>query len=134
MSYEISRRYEFAAAHRIKGHPKCGRMHGHNYVVEVVLGCTDLPKDGMLMDYGKLDEIVKPIINKLDHRYLLSNGEMGIDYDLETIDMDTVEINVEHSTAELLAYSIYQGIRYQTGLVQEVSIWETSKSKATYRP
>ena len=32
---DIARLYrrEFAAAHVISGHPRCGRMHGHNYLL-----------------------------------------------------------------------------------------------------
>lgn len=32
---DIARLYrrEFAAAHVIAGHPRCGRLHGHNYVL-----------------------------------------------------------------------------------------------------
>ena len=59
----------FSACHVIQGHSKCGRMHGHNYFVSVKLE-GDV-KDGLLMDFGPLKEVVKAICREMDHRVLL---------------------------------------------------------------
>lgn len=74
--FRISREYSFSAAHRLEGHPKCGRLHGHNYHVTVELGTIALPKSSMVMDYGELDGIVKSIIKAMDHRYLVSRSNV----------------------------------------------------------
>lgn len=72
---KIARRYAFSAAHRLphvpEGH-KCGRLHGHNYEVEIVVGAADPLPDppGWIMDYAALDVLVAPLIAQLDHRNL----------------------------------------------------------------
>jgi len=72
----ISRSYTFCAAHRIEGHPKCGRLHGHNYVVTVQLYGIRDSETGMVLDYGLLDEVVKPLIDSFDHRYIVSQSNI----------------------------------------------------------
>lgn len=72
MSYRISKRFEFSASHILHGLPEghqCGRLHGHNYVVEVELeGDTD--PVGFVLDYGELAGFKRWIDATLDHRHL----------------------------------------------------------------
>jgi len=73
----IGKMFKFDAAHRLPNHKGlCNNLHGHSYqlLVEVKelisLNNTD-PQWGMVMDYGQLKEIVKPlIIDRMDHAYL----------------------------------------------------------------
>jgi 6-pyruvoyltetrahydropterin/6-carboxytetrahydropterin synthase len=68
----ISKEFTFSAAHRLTGlsldHP-CRRLHGHNYVVRVVLG-GPLTEVGFVRDYGDLDTFKTYIDTYYDHRYL----------------------------------------------------------------
>jgi 6-pyruvoyltetrahydropterin/6-carboxytetrahydropterin synthase len=64
----VFRRYEFSAAHYLPGHPKCGNMHGHNYIVE--LGVKSKTGEPLFVDFADIDNVARPIINKLDHRVL----------------------------------------------------------------
>ena len=84
MRVELTRRYSFAASHRLHSphlsdveneriYGKCNNPygHGHNYVVEVtVTGPVD-PATGMIANLADLDAFVqKQIIEPLDHTYL----------------------------------------------------------------
>jgi 6-pyruvoyltetrahydropterin/6-carboxytetrahydropterin synthase len=75
----ITRRYHFEAAHFLplvrEGH-KCKRMHGHNYEFELVVR-ANLNEQGWVLDFWDLDEIVKPVLDKVDHRLL--NDIPGLD-------------------------------------------------------
>lgn len=69
--------FEFDAAHELPYHQgKCKNLHGHRYRLLIEIGGTinELnlsPECGMVMDYGKLKEIVEPlIIERMDHAYL----------------------------------------------------------------
>jgi 6-pyruvoyltetrahydropterin/6-carboxytetrahydropterin synthase len=67
----------FDAAHRLPDHPgKCSGLHGHTWKVEVWLveDLSDLPRGGMLYDFGK----IKEKILELDHKYL--NEELSEEY------------------------------------------------------
>lgn len=73
MSYTISKQFYFSASHIIEGLPEghqCGRLHGHNYVVELVLSADALDEIGFVVDYGDLAPFKRIIDDELDHRHL----------------------------------------------------------------
>jgi 6-pyruvoyl tetrahydropterin synthase/QueD family protein len=137
----ISREYWFSAAHRLEGHPKCGRMHGHNYKLVVHVTANQVDDLGMIIDYGDLDKIVKPFIDEyLDHYYLVSQANIEGN---DPLWMDTRGhqwcrmLPVQHSTAELMAWWIGQELHNKLLpfiTLEGVELWETPKSQAVYRP
>ena len=54
--YEIKKRVEISAAHRLTldYESKCTNLHGHNWVIEVYLRSETLDKNGMVMDFMKI--------------------------------------------------------------------------------
>jgi 6-pyruvoyltetrahydropterin/6-carboxytetrahydropterin synthase len=71
--YLITKRFRFSASHILSnlpaGHP-CSRLHGHNYVVELVLGAPQLDEMGFVVDYRRLDPFKQYLNEVLDHRHL----------------------------------------------------------------
>lgn len=135
---EISREYWFSAAHQLEGHPKCGRLHGHNYRVVVTLKSKQYGfDDGMVMDYGRLDEIVKPIIDGwLDHRYIVSNANFEHKETLLTNKGLPTEwfavLPINHSTAECLAEWLFDIFIDELPMLHSIQVDETPKSSAIY--
>lgn len=69
----IEKNFDFCASHILHRHPgKCGRLHGHNYQVTVGLEGSVDPSTCFVLDFGILKNIVKPIVDMLDHRHLNS--------------------------------------------------------------
>lgn len=60
----------FSACHFIAGHQKCGRLHGHTYIVSLKLH-GEMGKDGMIMDFIPLKRELRSIAEQLDHRVLI---------------------------------------------------------------
>ena len=78
--YTIAKRFTFSASHIIGGLPpdhRCGRLHGHNYEVEVVLQSATLDAAGFVRDYGELSAVKDFLDATLDHRHL--NHVLGHD-------------------------------------------------------
>lgn len=79
--FTMEREYQLAAAHFLPNVPeghKCGRTHGHNFVVTVV--CTGPFDDemGWVFDFAVLDDLWSALVHaKLDHRML--NDVMGLE-------------------------------------------------------
>jgi len=71
--FEIRKQFTFSAAHQLdhlpKDHP-CSRIHGHNYIVEIVLQAETLNGDGFVIDYGDLAPLQRHIDQLFDHRCL----------------------------------------------------------------
>lgn len=71
--YQISKEFHFSASHVLAGlaedHP-CGRLHGHNYMLKVVLLAKHLDETGFVIDYGRLKPFSDWLDATLDHRHL----------------------------------------------------------------
>lgn len=71
--YTITKQFHFSASHSLDGlrdeHP-CARLHGHNYIVEVVLQSETLNEVGFIVDYGDLKPFKQYLDDALDHRHL----------------------------------------------------------------
>jgi len=62
---KLTKSFRFEAAHRLNQLPEdhpCYKIHGHGYRVEVEVAGEVDPKTGFLMDYGKIKDIVQPVI------------------------------------------------------------------------
>ena len=75
-------------AHLLPGHPKCGRLHGHTYKVEVVV--EGEMTEGMVLDFADLKARVRAVLARYDHRHLN-----------DFIDLPTVENLCERLAAEV---------------------------------
>ncbi|MFW6154041.1 MAG: 6-carboxytetrahydropterin synthase QueD [Planctomycetota bacterium] len=118
MKAELIKTFKFDAAHALPNVPpghKCASMHGHSYRVDVhVVGEVD-PRTGWVMDFGRIKEIVAPLIDQLDHRNL--NGVPGL----------------ANSTSELLAAWLWERIRPELPQLSAIAIYESDSAKCLYR-
>ncbi len=149
----ITKEFSFIAAHRIEGHSKCGRLHGHNYRMEVTLGhpkgdlsVPELDISGFVLDFAVVKEVIKPIIDQLDHRYLVSRANVDAGDIYYAAAFTTVEhkddcflMSVQQTSAELLARWFHDAFTdefHDKGLghilVVEVKLWETPTAYATF--
>jgi 6-pyruvoyltetrahydropterin/6-carboxytetrahydropterin synthase len=83
----LGRRYMLSASHRLHtgalsvdenraAYGKCNNPHGHghNYVVEVLVGGPVDPEIGMVLNLAALDEVMrKKVIDRFDHANLNSD-------------------------------------------------------------
>lgn len=67
----ISKQFPFESSHLLPKHPgKCSRLHGHSWVLEVAINGRPNPDSSFVMDYAELTELMKPLVDFLDHRHL----------------------------------------------------------------
>ena len=117
--FTITKQFRFSASHQLKKLPTehpCARLHGHNYITEVILQAEKLDGTGFVRDYTELNALKKMINDRLDHRHL--NDILGDDC----------------VTAEQLAKWLYDWCKKQWPEVVAVRISETPKTWAEYRP
>jgi 6-pyruvoyltetrahydropterin/6-carboxytetrahydropterin synthase len=53
----------------------CAHIHGHNWTIELELGCSELDKNGFVMDFGQMEFIQDWIETHLDHAYVLNHND-----------------------------------------------------------
>jgi 6-pyruvoyltetrahydropterin/6-carboxytetrahydropterin synthase len=69
--FEVTVEDSFAAGHYLRNYKgKCENPHGHNYKVRVTLAGQELDKAGLLLDFKDLREVMRPVIDRLDHQMI----------------------------------------------------------------
>ena len=120
---------KFSSAHFVVGHPKCERLHGHDYYVDIVVE-GQLDEKGMLIDFGIVKQVIKPILDMLDHKIIIPKSSTKLDIhndndDWVVIVLDMVTypkklfltkdevclLPIKNSTAELIGEWMYGVMR-----------------------
>lgn len=122
--YEVTVERSFAAGHYLRNYKgKCENPHGHNYKVRVTLRGAELDKAGLLLDFKDLKDVMKNVIERLDHQML---------NDIEPF----TRLN---PSAENIAKYFYDRTNEQLHSltdgrvsVKDVTIWETENTTARY--
>jgi 6-pyruvoyltetrahydropterin/6-carboxytetrahydropterin synthase len=123
----VSRRESFNAAHQLRDpglsdaenrrlFGKCANLHGHNYVLEVVVAGEIDGATGYVIDLKELSEVIaRRVIQDVDHRNL---------------NTDVPWLQGRIPTAENLALAFWERIRSELpeGLLRSVRLWETDKN------
>jgi len=72
--FEVTVEDSFAAGHYLRNYKgKCENPHGHNYKIRVTLAGAELDKAGLLLDFKDLREVMKHVIDRLDHQMINEN-------------------------------------------------------------
>lgn len=129
MSVLVGRRESFNAAHQLcdpslsdeenwRLFGKCANLHGHNYILEVVVAGEIDQASGYVLDLKLLSEVINSqVIRDVDHRNL---------------NTDVPWLKGCVPTAENLAQAIWERLQPELphGLLRSVRIWETDKNWA----
>lgn len=114
----IFKEFTFDSAHSLphvpKGH-KCKAIHGHTYRLKVLIEGELNPHLGWVMDFSDLKNIVKPVIDQIDHKY-----------------MNELE-GLENPTCEAIAIWLWDRIKPSIPFLKEIELYETPTSGTIYR-
>jgi 6-pyruvoyltetrahydropterin/6-carboxytetrahydropterin synthase len=129
MTVMVGRRESFNAAHQLydpdlsddenlRLFGKCANLHGHNYVLEVVVAGEIDQASGYVLDLKQLSDVITTqILRDVDHRNL---------------NTDVPWLKGRIPTAENLADAFWERLRPELpdGLLRSVRVWETDKNWA----
>ena len=128
----VSRREAFNAAHQLRDPAmsddenervfgKCANLHGHNYVLEVVVAGEIQQATGYVIDLKQLSDVIcRRVIQDVDHRNL---------------NTDVAWLEGLIPTAENLAMAFWERVRPELpeGSLRSLRLWETDKNWAEVR-
>jgi 6-pyruvoyltetrahydropterin/6-carboxytetrahydropterin synthase len=122
--FEVTVEADFSSGHFLRNYRgRCENPHGHNYKVRVTLAGEALDEAGLLLDFKLLKQVMRPVIDRLDHRML---------NDLEPF-------TTLNPSAENIARYFYEQTNQQLAAmsngrvrVKDCTIWETDTTSATY--
>ncbi len=75
---KIAKEFNWEMGHRLPEHfGKCKNIHGHSYKMLVEIE-GDVMENGMVMDYYHLKDAVEPLVEKLDHAFLVYEEDKDV--------------------------------------------------------
>jgi 6-pyruvoyltetrahydropterin/6-carboxytetrahydropterin synthase len=96
---KIAKEFRWEMGHRLPEHfGLCKNIHGHSYKMIVEFE-GDLNEQGMVIDYYDVEKIIDPIIEKLDHSFMVNKKDKVVIEFLEKMNSKKVVVDFE-STAE----------------------------------
>lgn len=107
-TFTVEKLYEFESAHQLTTSchsAECERMHGHSYKAKIGIEALELNDEEMVVNFNQLDEVVKPIIEQMDHRLLVAAGSPLTEqyYRVDKAEAYMVDNCKENTTAERIA-------------------------------
>jgi len=132
--YRVSQEIDFCYGHRLLNYSgKCRYLHGHNGRAQIVLEAASLDERGMLVDFTDIKRsLCTWIDSQLDHRMILCEADPVVPM-LNSLGEPLLLIP-DNPTVENIARLIYEHAAAEGLPVAEVSLWESRRSCATYRP
>jgi 6-pyruvoyltetrahydropterin/6-carboxytetrahydropterin synthase len=130
---KIAKEFTWEMGHRLPFHKgKCKNLHGHSYKCMIELtGNPD--SNGMVMDYYDLKKIIEPILDELDHAFMVYCNDKELISLLNQIDSKRVIVDFE-TTAENICFYLLEKIKSSTLpkniLSVKVRVLETENSYA----
>ena len=132
---KITKEFKWEMGHRLINHPgKCRNVHGHSYQLWVdIEGEPD--ENGMIIDFYDVSQIVKPLVEELDHAFMCHDQDSEILAYLQRNEMKLVVVPFP-STVENMCIYFAEKIKpafkdYSNVTEFAVRIHETSSSEAS---
>ncbi len=99
MNIKVSKEFHWEMSHRLPFHNGlCKNIHGHTYKLRIdLIGTPNI--NGIMVDFYDIESIMRPIIDKLDHSFLVDDKDTIV---LEFIQNNGFkhEVIPYHSTSE----------------------------------
>jgi 6-pyruvoyltetrahydropterin/6-carboxytetrahydropterin synthase len=105
---KIAKEFRWEMGHRLPEHfGNCKNIHGHSYKMLVEIeGETD--EQGMVMDYYNLKKVVLPIIDKLDHAFMVNESDHDVVEFLNKMKSKKVIVDFPSTVENICHYIIRQ--------------------------
>ncbi len=96
---KIAKEFRWEMGHRLPEHfGLCKNIHGHSYKMIVEFE-GELDKNQMVIDYYEVEKIINPVIEKLDHAFMVNIDDKIVIEFLEKMNSKKVVVGF-NSTAE----------------------------------
>jgi 6-pyruvoyltetrahydropterin/6-carboxytetrahydropterin synthase len=101
---KIAKEFHWEMGHRLPEHfGLCKNIHGHSYKM-IVQFEGELDKDQMVIDYYDVEKIINPIIEKLDHAFMVNKEDKVVLEFLEKINSKKIVVNFNSTVENICSY------------------------------
>ena len=101
---KVAKEFRWEMGHRLPEHfGLCKNIHGHSYRMIVEFE-GELDERGMVIDFYDVEKIITPIIEKLDHAFMVSINDEGVINFLEKMNSKKVVVDFESTVENISKY------------------------------
>jgi len=101
---KIGKEFKWEMGHRLPEHfGQCKNIHGHSYKMLVEFE-GELDENGMVIDYYDVEKIIYPIVEKLDHAFLVNKDDKLTVEFLEKLNSKKVVVDFESTVENICTY------------------------------
>jgi 6-pyruvoyltetrahydropterin/6-carboxytetrahydropterin synthase len=101
---KIAKEFRWEMGHRLKFHQgKCINLHGHSYKMMVEF-TGEVDENGMVLDYYDVKEIVAPLVDDLDHGFLVYENDTELLEILKKLNSKHTVVKFESTAENLCKY------------------------------
>lgn len=101
---KIAKEFRWEMGHRLPEHfGLCKNIHGHSYKMLVEFE-GELNKDQMVIDYYDVEKIINPIIQKLDHAFMVNDNDKTVLEFLEKMNSKKVVVDFDATAENICKY------------------------------
>ena len=125
---KIGKEYRWEMSHRLQFYDGlCKNIHGHSYKMIIELE-GEADKNGIVLDFFKIDEIVEPILKVYDHCFAINRNDSEMrdflinnNFKIVELDFNTTSENLAKHFANLLKgnFSQFANLSFLTVKVYE---------------
>lgn len=130
---KVAKEFKWEMGHRLPDHyGNCKNIHGHSYKMIVEFE-GELNKDDMIIDFYDIDKIINPLIEKLDHAFMVNKNDKDVIEFLDKIKSKKIVVDF-NSTVENICNYVLKEIKIsklpQNIFSVSVRIYETNEDYA----
>ena len=101
---KIAKEFRWEMGHRLPEHfGLCKNIHGHSYKMIVEFE-GELDKNQMIIDYYDVEKIINPLIEKLDHSFMVNKNDKVVLEFLEKMNSKKVIVDFNSTAENICSY------------------------------
>ena len=101
---KIAKAFRWEMGHRLPEHfGLCKNIHGHSYRLIVEFE-GELDKQGMIIDFYDVEKIINPIIEKLDHAFMVNKNDEATIKFLEEVNSKKIIVDFNSTVENISKY------------------------------
>lgn len=105
---KIAKEFHWEMGHRLPEHfGLCKNIHGHSYKMIVEFE-GELDEQGMIIDFYDVEKIINPIIEKLDHAFMVNKNDKDVINFLEKVNSKKVVVAFDSTVENISKYLLGQ--------------------------
>ena len=133
---KVAKEFKWEMGHRLPDHfGNCKNIHGHSYKMIVEFD-GNLNENEMIIDFYDVDKLLKPLIDRLDHAFMVNKNDTAVIEFLDKIKSKKLVVDFNSTVENICKYVLDEIKKFNLPkniFSVSVRIYETNEDYAEER-